>query len=202
MKLGLISDIHNHVPALQAAVDLLEAQAVDQILCLGDMVQEGGSGAAVLQLIQQTDVWAVFGNHEQEMLNYQHTLPLHHPHCLNEKHLAYLTELPFSRHLTIGDQSVYMTHASPWGENKGLYYRHPQGYQRAVQQVGADIVLTGHTHLAGHVQVGAAHVYNPGAVWDNIHEEARTCATLTLPDGLFEVFSLTTRTRMMFSLSI
>jgi len=201
VKLGLLSDIHSHAPALQNALDLLEKQGVDRLLCLGDMVQEGKDALPVLRLIRQYDVLAVFGNHEQEMLNYQQTLPPQHPHRLSDDHIRYLTELPFSRYLSYSGQTVYMTHAAPWSENKGLFYRHPQGYRRAIQHTGADIVLVGHTHLAGHVQVSAAHVYNPGAVWDSIHEEMRTCATLTLPDGLFEVFSLVTRTRMMFSLS-
>lgn len=197
MKLGLISDIHNQVDALTTALSLLANLDAEKILCMGDMVQPDSDPTPVLNIIRHNDVLAVFGNHEQDVINQEAIQP-----TLDEDNLAFLSNLPFSRSLSFEGKSIYMTHASPWDESRGLYFRHPQGYQRAAAQVQADIILAGHTHLAGYTQVGQTHFYNPGAVWDSNYGRIGTCALLTLPNQLFEVYSLQTDERLSFSLVV
>ncbi len=41
MRYGLISDVHGNWEALQAVLRALEKEAVDQILCAGDIVGYG-----------------------------------------------------------------------------------------------------------------------------------------------------------------
>jgi len=197
MKLGLISDIHGHINALTTALKLLADLGAEQILCLGDMVQPDTDSIPVLNIIRHNDILTVFGNHEQDVINQQSMQP-----TLDEDTLTFLTDLPFSRTVSLEGKIIYMTHASPWDESRGLYFRHPQSYQRAAAQTKADIVLVGHTHAAGHVQFDKTHFYNPGAVWDSNSGRIGTCALLTLPDQLFEVFSLASGERLSFSLVV
>ncbi|MDQ5850663.1 MAG: metallophosphatase family protein [Chloroflexota bacterium] len=43
MRIAVISDIHGNCVALDAVLDELQEQAVDQLVCLGDAVQAGRS---------------------------------------------------------------------------------------------------------------------------------------------------------------
>jgi len=52
MKLGIITDIHEHVECLRAALDELAGQ-VDQIVMVGDVVQTGERAACR----QRVSVW-------------------------------------------------------------------------------------------------------------------------------------------------
>ncbi|MEI3401861.1 MAG: metallophosphoesterase family protein [Clostridia bacterium] len=38
MKIGLISDIHGNIKALDAVLEQLEKENIDKIICLGDFV--------------------------------------------------------------------------------------------------------------------------------------------------------------------
>jgi len=41
MKLGLITDIHENVPALAAALQVCRRSKVDQIIVIGDLFEDG-----------------------------------------------------------------------------------------------------------------------------------------------------------------
>lgn len=38
MRIAIISDIHGNLPALRAVLNDIESRAIDQIVCLGDLV--------------------------------------------------------------------------------------------------------------------------------------------------------------------
>ena len=48
MRLGLISDIHADLGALDAALGALVERRVDRIVCAGDVVEKGPDGDAVV----------------------------------------------------------------------------------------------------------------------------------------------------------
>ena len=41
MRLGVLSDLHANLPALEAALEALRAEGVDEVLVLGDLVGYG-----------------------------------------------------------------------------------------------------------------------------------------------------------------
>ena len=55
MRIGLISDIHGDIDALNTALTLLKAQGAEKILCAGDLVEKGTEGDAVVRVIKGTD---------------------------------------------------------------------------------------------------------------------------------------------------
>ena len=65
MKILLISDVHGNWPALQAV--LAAEPEVDQILCLGDLVNYGPQPAECIAWAMQTltSDWLVQGNHDR-----------------------------------------------------------------------------------------------------------------------------------------
>lgn len=64
MKLALISDVHANREALAATLADLAAQAVDRVVCLGDIVGYNANPADCLALIRRNDVLCVAGNHD------------------------------------------------------------------------------------------------------------------------------------------
>ncbi len=64
MKTAVISDIHANLPALEAVLEAVDREGVDQIWCLGDAVGYGASPNECLEiLVGRTDIWLV-GNHD------------------------------------------------------------------------------------------------------------------------------------------
>ncbi len=67
MKLGLLTDIHAHAYHLQAALERLNAEQVDQIVVIGDVADTFGRGqglAATCQLLAEAKAVGVWGNHD------------------------------------------------------------------------------------------------------------------------------------------
>jgi predicted phosphodiesterase len=52
MRYGLISDIHANLEALNAVLAALQAEAVDAILCLGDVIGYGPNPNECVSLVQ------------------------------------------------------------------------------------------------------------------------------------------------------
>ncbi len=64
MKLGLLTDIHEEVELLEAALAELERDGVEQIVVLGDVLATTERLAETVALLDRTDVVGVWGNHD------------------------------------------------------------------------------------------------------------------------------------------
>ena len=64
MRLGLITDIHEHVDELRWALDMLRRERVDQFVCLGDVSEDGTAIAETCALLEEAGVIGVWGNHD------------------------------------------------------------------------------------------------------------------------------------------
>ena len=69
MRLGIITDIHNNVAALQAVMAQLDQLHCDKIICCGDMIGIGPCPEETVRYMMQVpNLIAVRGNHEQYLL--------------------------------------------------------------------------------------------------------------------------------------
>lgn len=64
MKLGLITDIHEHVETLRRALDRFDRERVDQIVMLGDVWEMGEQIEETCRLLADANVVGVWGNHD------------------------------------------------------------------------------------------------------------------------------------------
>lgn len=120
MKVGLISDIHADLTSLLAALDLLQQQQVDLVVCAGDLVEKGTDGDAVVWLIRERQIPCVQGNHDFDAIGNQRWLrenaTPNHPavkgRFLNDKTLAYLAALPFALRFEWEGWRVLLTHGT------------------------------------------------------------------------------------------
>lgn len=209
MKIGLISDIHGSISGLNRALDLLRGQAVDAIVCAGDLIDRGEDDRAVVAKIRAEGIPTVQGNHDQsahisvqraiqdaQFMAEMYGMPPPEVETLSEDDVAYLAGLPRTLRFEWAGVRVLMAHGAPWAIDT---YITPQAlrrvYQRLADEAAAELVILGHTHTPMQVDVGAVRVVNPGSVYQarSMGIERRTCALLDLPARRLTVFDLDTR---------
>jgi hypothetical protein len=64
MRIGLLSDIHEDVEALDWAVGRLHREDIDRLICLGDVCEDGTRIAETCARLAAANVECVWGNHD------------------------------------------------------------------------------------------------------------------------------------------
>lgn len=67
-KIGVISDVHGNLPALQEALKYLDKQGCCEIIHTGDVVDIGADSLACLKLLLQHGVTCLMGNHDRDFV--------------------------------------------------------------------------------------------------------------------------------------
>src|SRR5687768_10942544 len=104
MRLGIFSDVHANLEALQAVLNTCQQEFIDRYVCLGDTVGYGANPNECCQIIRDLTNMVVMGNHDAaccgvlspEWFNSAaRTAVLEHRRMLEEKHALWLAELPY-----------------------------------------------------------------------------------------------------------
>ena len=150
MRLGVISDTHDHVDRLRRALALFKAQGVELVLHAGDIVapfmsepfREAGLG-----------VVAVFGNNDGDRLYLRERFA-----GVGEIHVG-------PKELELAGRRILLLHE-------------PYALQALVCSGKYDVIIYGHTHRA-EIRAGSPLVVNPGEAcgWLTGHP---TCALVDL----------------------
>ena len=69
MRIALISDIHGNIVSLEAVLQDIERENVDQLICLGDLVTLGPNPVAVMDRIRNLGCECILGNHDFFLIN-------------------------------------------------------------------------------------------------------------------------------------
>ena len=64
MKLGLLTDIHEHVEYLRAALDCFTRERIDQVVVIGDLLEMGERVDEMCGLLADAAAVGVWGNHD------------------------------------------------------------------------------------------------------------------------------------------
>ena len=67
-RIGIIGDVHSEHILLAAALEHLQQENVDTILCTGDLTDGPGDLDACTKLLSHHDVLTVRGNHDRWVL--------------------------------------------------------------------------------------------------------------------------------------
>ncbi|HEY8736405.1 MAG TPA: metallophosphoesterase family protein [Candidatus Dormibacteraeota bacterium] len=150
MRVGLLSDIHSNLEALDAVLKALPD--VDRIVVLGDIVGYGPDPNEVIERLREVEARAVLGNHDQAMLD-PAILEMFNPHAaaaarwtqeaLTPKSLEYLGGLP--AYARIGRHRF--VHGSP---RKPYIWEYILDELQALEiliKLGKRLCFFGHTHL-------------------------------------------------------
>jgi len=175
MKLAVISDIHGNLPALNAVLADIQAQSVDLILNLGDIVSGGLFPAETADRLMSLDIPTIRGNHERQLLEQDvASMSLSDRHAferLRALHWHWLKNLPAE--LTISDD-VLMVHGVPGDDRIYLLEEvtatgvRPSSEARVLSLVAdrnASLILCGHTHIPRQLRLADGRlIVNPGSV--------------------------------------
>ncbi len=154
-RLAIISDIHSNIEALEAVLKDIENKDMKRIVCAGDIVGYGADPNSVCERMK--DITSIAGNHDVNLdfhrigwfnLPAQLALRWTAGH-INSMHKAWLFSLPQTITQTVAKRKIVIVHGSP---TDPLYeYVLPntpkEQLRKWLNQLGADILITGHTHI-------------------------------------------------------
>lgn len=69
MKIALISDIHGNLVSLEAVLEDIDKNHIDQIICLGDVVTTGPQPHQVVERLRAINCPGIIGNHDSAMID-------------------------------------------------------------------------------------------------------------------------------------
>lgn len=176
MRIGLISDIHGNLVALEAVLADLADQAVDQIMCLGDVAATGPQPHQTIKRLQSLGCRVVMGNADEWLLDPQPaTSTEHEPHIaidswcieqLSADDLAFLRifeptiALPLSPTATLR-----CVHGSPRSTIEPIESTTPDEQLAAIlEEQAARVIARGHTHVQMLRRFRDKLLVNPGSV--------------------------------------
>lgn len=152
MKTAVLSDIHANASALEAVLADISANAVNQIISLGDNIGYGPEPEKVISLLREKNIPSVIGNHELGVLHSEF-LTLFNPVARKsiEMTLGMLSEdsMQYIRNLktAIVDGELRFVHGfPPESPNKYLFEASPYEIQTVLTESEERICFIGHTH--------------------------------------------------------
>ncbi len=172
MRIGIISDIHSNLEALEVVLRRLEAEKVDRIYCLGDIVGYGANPNECTDLVRTLCHAAVIGNHDDALLG-RTSIQYFNPYArsaiewtgrvFTDINLEYLKSLP----MTYSDDSFLLVHATPDEPEKWNYILRPDDAEPHYKAMkNGTTAFIGHSHVALRFDdpVGNRAIINVGSV--------------------------------------
>jgi len=161
-KIALISDIHGNYPALEALLEAIKGEGVDEIICLGDTLAIGPQPYECITRLLHDRVTLVNGNHETYFIEGVDAFPEVGPgershqkwvaSLLNDTIKSRLKDLPLILYRKIGGRQMAFTHYST-KKGRFVYSNQPRTSQvldDLFSEVQADLILYGHEHEKVH----------------------------------------------------
>jgi diadenosine tetraphosphatase ApaH/serine/threonine PP2A family protein phosphatase len=180
MRIGIFSDTHANIEALEAVVKALEAEKVDQYVCLGDTVGYGASPNECCALVRSKASHTILGNHDAAVagrMDYsyyyhaaRHALDLH-ARQLKPEHMTWLKQLPYE----VRQGDVHFCHGSPLNiEDFDYIFARDQAAQcMEIWDQLAQLTLIGHSHLCKSFALTREEVFEVVATKFSIRPEHR-----------------------------
>ncbi|WP_423996718.1 metallophosphoesterase family protein [Halorubrum trapanicum] len=168
MKVGLISDVHANLPALETVLD--DMPAVDRIYCAGDVVGYNPWPAECVERVREVAAATVRGNHDRTVetperyaANRMAEAGLEHTKAsLSDEQREWIGALP--RAETFAGDRYLLVHSHPAAEREDAYV-YPEEFPNLDRHMGEyDGIILGHTHVQGLRAVAGGFVLNPGSV--------------------------------------
>lgn len=199
MRYAVIGDVHGNLEALQAVLEDVDEQGVDEVLCVGDVVGYGADPEACLELITQRCTVVVSGNHDFAASG-QGSLEYFNPYArralewtaeqLSSQAQQYLSHLPLIARMN----GFSLVHSSFFAPERFDYIFAPSQARVCFLKQTTPLAFFGHTHLPVaffdtdpvSYSLGPELVVNPevktlinvGSVGQPRDEDARACYAL------------------------
>lgn len=183
MVIGIISDVHANVIALEAVLQKLKDKGADTILCLGDLVGYGPSPNETIELIRSEGVMCTIGAADERIaydfarsklpregvadqtLEWTRTV-------IEPRHVNFLRSLPVQQRINTPAGRLRFFHGSSEtpGERLNLN-QDPVTLNRMLEQHRSSLLVCGGTHIPFFRQAPSGWVINPGSVGLSLNGE-------------------------------
>jgi putative phosphoesterase len=179
LRVAALYDIHGNLPALEAVLEDVGREDVDRVLVGGDVVP-GPMAPAVLERLLSLNVPVdfIYGNGETEVLRASRgdelvrVPPPHRPLIewtasqFDRQQLDMMAKWPLTvRYSVDGLGEVVFCHATPRDDNEIFTRLTPvERLRPLVADLGATLVVCGHTHMPFDRAVGDTRIVNAGSI--------------------------------------
>lgn len=184
MIIGLISDVHANVIALEAVLDALDERGAEVIVCLGDLVGYGPLPNETVELIQKRKVLTTLGAADErvafsfagpavrrkgvadEILEWTKSV-------LEPQNLAFLQSLSVQQRIQTPTGWLRFFHGSPTSTSERVSLNQdPLSLGRLLERHRCNILVAGATHVPFFRKISNnSMVLNPGSVGLSLNGE-------------------------------
>ena len=159
VRLGIVSDIHDNIQALDQALE--EMGAIDELICAGDACYQFRFSNLVARRLRERGARYVLGNHEDILLS-PAGIRAQQSEKVDQELLQWTREQPHYLRTTVDGKRLLIFHSTPWEPYQEYLYPNSPDLRRLADEE-ADILIYGHTHYQLETRVGGALVINPGS---------------------------------------
>ena len=195
MKIAVISDIHGNMDALTKVMDDIRKRGCDKIFVLGDYAMAGPEPSEVIEFFMRKqahpDLRMIQGNTDFMISNFSNEIyesvrekaPVmaaalkNDAETINPMARNFLKELPLQIEEEIEGVKFLLVHGSPRRNNEDILPTTPlEEVEKMLENVDADTVLCGHTHIpCGFQTRNKKTVINVGSVGRPFTPEPKAC---------------------------
>jgi diadenosine tetraphosphatase ApaH/serine/threonine PP2A family protein phosphatase len=156
MRLGIFSDVHANLEALNAVLEAYKQESIDRFYCLGDVVGYGANPNECTNIVRDVAELTILGNHDAAVagrMDYSYYYEAArqaldaHAQSLTADNMTWLRGLPYKHR--VPDANVLLCHGSPVRIEEFEYIFAPEQARECLpilDQLG-DLTLIGHSHL-------------------------------------------------------
>lgn len=173
MKIAVISDIHANVYALINALEDIDNEKADAIICLGDLVGYGPHPNETIALIRRRHILCIKGNYDASVVDNEYSYiretsinSFSLPWTVNEireENRRFLENLPTSLSLTICNKKFLFVHGSPLKINEYLF-ENDQKTSDIMNSLKEDVLVCAHTHMPSMKEFNQKVFINSGSI--------------------------------------
>ena len=195
MRIGLISDVHANVLALEAVLGELKRKGATLVLCLGDLVGYGPAPNETLDLLRASDVMCTLGEADERIaygfatratragvadqtIEWTRTV-------IEARHVEWLRGLPVQRRIETPAGRLRWFHGSPEDPADRInLHQDPVTLARLLNRQRCTILSCGGSHVPYFRKIASAGwVINPGSVGLSLNGEPGADYALLVIEG-------------------
>jgi putative phosphoesterase len=180
---GIISDVHANVIALEAVLEQLKLRGAETVVCLGDLVGYGPAPNETIDLVRRESVLCTLGAADERIAYAfaRRKLPRRGVadeilewtrEVIEPRHVHFLQTLPVQQRIHTPAGRLRFFHGSPEDPSETLNLNQdPISLSKMLQRHRCSILASGSTHVPFYRELPTGLVINPGSVGLSLNGE-------------------------------
>lgn len=176
MRIAVFADIHSNYLVFKKAFDQTKTMNIDKYIFLGDYVTDGFDGNKILDIIRDTNGYAINGNREVSIIDYhknktkdwdkyiQWNSMKYGYECLNEENVQFIESLNISKIIDLENRKVCLSHSTPYNVRGDVFQDSYEIFDKLITDFNCDIYLFGHEHKNYCTFYKNKYFINPGSI--------------------------------------